>query len=448
MNLKGVSLATTKLNSWNKRKELPVGKRFQEHLAPGQFLGYKRPASGGAGSWSARRKVGAADRLGGLGTADDGIVADGADVLTYQQARAAAVKWCQGQERRELEGDAGAEPSPKGRVTVADCLDAYFKDQERRGKKGLGRARQSASAWILPALGNIEVAKLTRGKIESWHNSVAKSPKRLRTGVGQDQRHAPPPESEDEKRARKDSANRVLTTLKAALTFAVDRRLVESGDTPWTKAKPFPQTTKAGIRFLQPDEATRLVNVSANVCGREFADLVRGALLTGCRYGELARLRCMDFDSSNTSILIAESKSGKSRHVFLTEEGRALLDGLTAGKAADSLIFENSAKRRRRGALEGAWAESDQVRLMRTACEAAGLESIGFHQLRHSYASMLINRGCPLPVIAQLLGHSDTRMAERHYGHLAPSYVADTVRATMPTLGIVEPAKVKKLRLG
>jgi len=434
-----------------------VGKRFQEHIAPGQFLGYKRPASGGAGSWSARRKVGASDRLGGLGTADDGIAADGADVLTYQQAMAAAVKWCQGQERREAEGDAvdgaetqapgGAEPPPKGRATVAYCLEAYFKDQERRGKKGSGRARQSAAAWILPALGAIEVARLTRGRIESWHNAVADSPKRLRTGVGQDQRHAPLPASDDEKRARKDSANRILAILKAALTFAVDRRLADSGDMPWTKAKPFPQTTKARIRFLQPDEATRLVNVSTNVCGREFADLVRGALLTGCRYGELARLRCMDFDSGNASVLIAESKSGKSRHVFLAEEGRALFEGLTAGKAANSLIFTNSAKRRRRGALEGAWAESDQVRLMQTVCEAAGLEHIGFHRLRHSCASMLINRGCPLPVIAQLLGHSDTRMAERHYGHLAPSYIVDTVRAVMPTLGIVEPSVVQKLKI-
>ena len=49
-------------------------------------------------------------------------------------------------------------------------------------------------------------------------------------------------------------------------------------------------------------------------------------------------------------------------------------------------------------------------------------------------------RGVPLAVIAQQLGHADTRMVEKHYGHLAPSYVADTVRAAFGTLGILEPS--------
>ena len=51
-------------------------------------------------------------------------------------------------------------------------------------------------------------------------------------------------------------------------------------------------------------------------------------------------------------------------------------------------------------------------------------------------------RGVPLGVIAAQLGHADTRMTERHYAHLAPNYVADTVRAALPTLGIVEESNV------
>jgi integrase len=45
-------------------------------------------------------------------------------------------------------------------------------------------------------------------------------------------------------------------------------------------------------------------------------------------------------------------------------------------------------------------------------------------------------KGVPMGVIAQQLGHSDTRMTEKHYAHLAPSYVAETIRAHFPTLGI------------
>jgi hypothetical protein len=62
--------------------------------------------------------------------------------------------------------------------------------------------------------------------------------------------------------------------------------------------------------------------------------------------------------------------------------------------------------------------------------------------MRHTYASHLLQAGVPLPVIAANLGHKDTRMTERHYAHLAPSHVAQVIRAAMPRLGLVEPTNV------
>lgn len=53
--------------------------------------------------------------------------------------------------------------------------------------------------------------------------------------------------------------------------------------------------------------------------------------------------------------------------------------------------------------------------------------------------------GVPLQVVAANLGHRDTRMTERHYAHLAPSYVADTIRAAMPKLGIVKTTKLASI---
>jgi integrase len=75
---------------------------------------------------------------------------------------------------------------------------------------------------------------------------------------------------------------------------------------------------------------------------------------------------------------------------------------------------------------------------MRAACGAARIAPITFHGLRHTYASRLAMNGVPLGVIAAQLGHSDTRMVEKHYGHLAPSYIADTVRAAYGSFDIVE----------
>ena len=48
---------------------------------------------------------------------------------------------------------------------------------------------------------------------------------------------------------------------------------------------------------------------------------------------------------------------------------------------------------------------------------------------RHTWASLAVMAGVPLMVVARNMGHADTRMVERHYGHLAPSYIADAIRA-------------------
>jgi hypothetical protein len=74
---------------------------------------------------------------------------------------------------------------------------------------------------------------------------------------------------------------------------------------------------------------------------------------------------------------------------------------------------------------------------MLDASERAKIKpAISFHVLRHTHGSTLAMRGVPMGVIAEQLGHADTRMTEKHYAHLAPSYVADTIRAHFPTLGI------------
>jgi len=429
------------------RLGLKAGHRFQEPLSPGWYLVYRRPTSGAAGKWSAcwvNPKTKAQTRK-TIGLADDFQDADGKTILTYAQAQTSAIKWFERKTKRILNVE-DFESTNNDSYTVADAMQAYFKDGERRAMKGASRAKMSANAWIIPALGELEVSRLTRELLESWLDRIAAAPRRIRTKAGQAPAFAPPPGTADEIRARKDSANRVLSILKAALNFAIDRRLVNLSEPSWRKVKPFKGTTSSRIRFLNPDEQVKLINV----CSPDFKDLVKGALLSGCRYGELARLRCKDYNPGTDipTIFVAESKNGKPRHIVLTNEGVALFDALTAKKQSpDDLIFTNGAKRTRRTSTGGGWLESDQKRHMKKACETAGLEPISFHELRHTYASMLVNNKCPLPVVAQQLGHSDTRMVEKHYGHLIPSYVADMVRAALPVLGIVETAKSRKTKI-
>jgi integrase len=128
-------------------------------------------------------------------------------------------------------------------------------------------------------------------------------------------------------------------------------------------------------------------------------------------------------------VTVRTSKAGKPRHVVLTDEGRKLFAGLAAGKLAADSIFAR--------ADGGRWGKSHQLRPMLDACKRAIIKpAISFHVLRHTHGSTLAMRGVPMGVIAEQLGHADTRMTEKHYAHMAPSYVADTIRAHFPTLGI------------
>jgi integrase len=111
----------------------------------------------------------------------------------------------------------------------------------------------------------------------------------------------------------------------------------------------------------------------------------------------------------------------------MTDEGQTFFAALARRrKPRETLLKRPDGK---------AWRSSDQQRPLERACKAARLAPLTFHELRHTYASRLVMNGAPLPVVARQLGHSDTRMVEKHYGHMAPSYVADTVRAAFGPLG-------------
>ena len=95
----------------------------------------------------------------------------------------------------------------------------------------------------------------------------------------------------------------------------------------------------------------------------------------------------------------------------------------------------------------GRWAKSQQSRPMKQACKRAKITpAISIHGLRHTWASLSEMAGVPLIVVAKNLGHSDTRMVEKHYGHLRPSYVAEAIRKNAPRFGVKAESKVTAIR--
>jgi integrase len=253
----------------------------------------------------------------------------------------------------------------------------------------------------------------------------------MRTKRGAPKRRTLPIDLSDPEaaRCRKVSANRILGQLKAALNHAF-REGKAASDVEWRKVKPFPKVNRSRASYLTMAQCKRLLNAADS----DFRLLARAALETGARYGELGRLRVEDYNPDSGTLHIRLSKSGDSRHVILTDDGQAFFGQLVAGRAGSEPMFRRE------------WRPSQQERPMREACKRAKIDPpVGFHQLRHTWASHAVMGGMPLPVVARNLGHADTRMVEKHYGHLAPSYVADAIRAAAPRFGISEPSNITPL---
>ncbi len=392
-----------KLETRTARLKLPQGKSEFLTIGKGLALGYRR-TEGEYGTWQARAWNGSRYHYRSIGRADDFQDANGEGVLDFYQAQGAARNFYE----EVLRGGAPV----KKDVTVQQAADRYLA-WFREHRKGVKMAESAVRAHITPALGDRRLADLTTADLRTWVDRLATKAARLRTSkLSKKLNLRPAAESKDEKRARRASANRILSVLKAILNRAFQDGLV-ADDSAWRKVKPFPKVDEARIRYLSDAEATRLLNA----CPLDLRRLVRAALLTGTRWGELATLKVADMNLKTAQIYIAESKSGKPRHIPMNPEGVAHFKKLIDGKTGDALVLTRADGKQ--------WGHNHHVRALDAACEVAKISpAVSFHELRHTYASHLANAGVDLLTISKLLGHADTRITSKHYAHLADKTLA------------------------
>jgi integrase len=403
-----------KLDNRKARSELPVQARPHWRMIDrGLHLGYRR-LSGKPGTWTARVYAGnqtyVVERI---GSADDLADADGIAILSFTQAQDEARK-------RMVRRAHAANGVTAGPLTVRAVVESYCRALEDNGRGISGTTtRGRAAKHILPTLGDIEVATLTPEVLRAWLVGIAKGSSK-------------PVADEDEARARRASANRTWAILRAALNHSFREGKIEVDR--WRRVKPFPKTNAARVQFLTVAECVRLINAA----DPEFRPLIQAALASGCRYGELCRLQVSSFNPDNGSVHVRQSKSGKDRHIHLTDEGIALFAELTAGKPGDELILRHGSG--------SAWGVGYQQRPMREAVARAKISKpISFHTLRHTYASLCVMAGVPLMVVAKALGHADLQMVSRHYAHLSESFESEAIRAGAPQFGFTR-ANVAPLR--
>ena len=401
------------IESREARRKLPVsGKPYWRAIGRGLHVGYRKGKTGGV--WVIRRYLGNQTyNLETIAEADDVLDADGERVLDFWQAQQYAL--------------GTRKTTKRGAYTVKDAVVAYIDRLE--GRASCHDTKKRLEAFVLPVFGGTKIAELDADQIRDWHRSIAATPARKRTKRGAEQAYRSADVKEPEtQRKRQASANRCLSLLKAALNQAWREQKVENNDA-WQRVEMFRGVDIPRARYLSVAEAQRLINAAQG----DFRTLVRAALETGARYQEMARLRVSDFNPDSGTVHIRKSKTHKDRHIVLTDEGREFFSGLAAGRPSSAPLLGRE------------WTPSRQAPLILEACKNAGIDPpLNFHALRHTWASLSVMAGMPLMVVAKNLGHSDTRMVERHYGHLAPSYVAESVRKHGPKFGKT-PSNVRAL---
>lgn len=274
---------------------------------------------------------------------------------------------------------------------------------------------------LAPTWASVKLADITRHSVQAWATGLTET-------------LAPA------------SAKRVLGVLVSSLSAAIDADILESNPATRITLPPAPSGREV---FLTREEVARVVDAIPHA---QDAAVVQFLVGTGLRWGELAGLHWHNFDPVAGIVTVADVSSAgeikpypkgrKNRHVPIFESA---LENLAAPTSIDSCAATHRTGSCRSGLV---FSTRDNTplndrnfsrRVFTPALEAAGLKHLGatLHDLRHTYASWLIQAGVPLERIAELLGHGSINTT-KIYAHLAPAKHDDLAAV----FGVNDPAAV------
>jgi integrase len=253
---------------------------------------------------------------------------------------------------------------------------------------------------------------------------------------------------------KKSTVNRDLNDLKSCLAKAVEWEILEAH--PLAKVRRIKEDPTGLTRFLSPDEEIRLRKAldkredeirsrraTANDWRKErgydlypdlsqmaYADHLKPLVLlsmnTGLRQGELFNLRWSEVDLHNKTLTVRgdAAKSGKTRHIPLSDEAMNILTGWKAQTDnAKGLVFPGKGGKPLDNVTKS-WATL-------LSKEWANISNFRWHDLRHHFASRLRMEGVDITIVRDLLGHTDLKMTMR-YAHIGPNHVIDAIAKLKP----------------
>jgi integrase len=299
---------------------------------------------------------------------------------------------------------------------LTDVYGPWVTENRKTGGQTLARLRSCFSEFD-----SLPLSGLSAFAVERWRTA------RLKSGT------------------KSVTVNRDLAAMRSALTKAIEWKLIALHPLATVKAARLDRIGR--VRFLSADEEKRLratlearderrrvARMKANEWRREreypempeygrytdhLTPLVLLAKNTGCRRGELLQLRWRDIDLASARLTIRGdgAKSGTTRVVAMNTEAVSVLKAWQPEQADEGAHVFQNAEGESLGGIKTAF-----VRLLGDA----KIIGFRFHDLRHDFASKLVQAGVDLNTVRELLGHVDTKMTLR-YAHLAPEHQAAAV---------------------
>ena len=293
-------------------------------------------------------------------------------------------------------------PLRAGHLPVREVIELYMSHYA-----GRDTTRAQRLAWWRVQLGTLTLAELSDDQVHAALEALANQSSRYFAGNDADGR---PIFKAKKKPLAPATINRYATALAAVLTWSIKRRIAPKGYVHPCRAIERQAENNGHTRFLSDDERARLLQACRAARWPRLYLLVLMALTTGARKGELTGLRWGDVDLVRGVAHVARTKNNDPRLVPLTP---AVATELAAIKGSPGeLVFMSARNKGQAFAFEGQFAE---------ALALARVKAFRFHDLRHSCASVLAQKGRTLLEIGDLLGHRQLQVTKR-YSHLATGH--------------------------
>ena len=282
-------------------------------------------------------------------------------------AQTLASKW---QQESYMEQHFGVIPD----IPFQDALLRYAEAKKRENPKGFNASRRYQLQLLLDNFGTLMLTEIDARAIRDFADMRRKT-------------------------VTDSTLHRDLAVLKAIMNKAR-----EEGDLTILPVFPKVKLPKGRTRWLTIEEESRLLEASPD----HLKVLIAFALDTGGRRSELFRLDWQHVDLANGRITFTETKNGEDRSVRLSD--RALRILLAQEPKDSGIVFTYLGK-----------PIKDVKTAFGKARKKAGLEDVRFHDLRHTFASRLVQQGLPLYEVMHMTGHKTLTMVQR-YSHLSPEF--------------------------